>query len=469
MAKSQARFADEGSAATLSPGRASAVLALLTIASFLVPLNSTMIAVALPRVIVEFSVAPGLASWMISFYLIATIVTQPIAGKLGDFYGHRRIFSLGLVLLSAASLLASFAWDFPSLVVFRVLQGMGGCMVVPTGMAILRKIYPAERRGAAFGILGGGLSFGAAAGPLVGGVIVRFFDWRWIFAANLLVALPGAVASQALLPPPSRKQGPFPGLDWKGSVALGLSATFLALLTTRVQGGLPGPVLLLGFVLSLLSFFIFERRASDPVVELRLFRSRIYTGACASIFLANLATYATLFLIPILVERVRGALPSTAGLVLTAFTGTMVVLSPVGGRLADRLGRRKPAVSGMFLLSVGIVLLALFYETVSSATIAILLGLAGMGLGVGLPAISTSGIEAAPADLVGAASGVYATVRHIGGLLGASVLGGVLSSGGERSFFLAFLILGASALLATFTTVLLQSRDPSAPRPRAQG
>jgi MFS family permease len=286
----------------------------------------------------------------------------------------------------------------------------------------------------------------------------------------LLVALPGTLISQALLPPPERKQGRFPGLDWRGSVALGLTALLLALLTTsRTLDRLLKLLLLLGFILSLVSFFIFERRASDPVVELRLFRSRVYTGACASIFLANLATYATLFLIPILVERVRGALPSTAGLVLTAFTGTMVVFSPLGGRLADRLGRRNPAVSGMFLLSVGIALLALFYETASSATIAILLGLAGVGLGVGLPAISTSGIEASPPDLAGSASGVYATVRHIGGLLGVSVLGGVLSSGGERSFFVAFLVLGASALLATFTTVLLQSRDPAAFRPRAQG
>jgi MFS family permease len=239
-----------------------------------------------------------------------------------------------------------------------------------------------------------------------------------------------------------------------------LTATFLALLTTAgAQAGLSTLLLSMGFVLSLISFFSFERKAPDPVVELRLFQSRVYVGACASIFLANLATYATLFLIPILVERVRGALPSTAGLVLTAFTGSMVFFSPLGGRLADRLGRRRPAVSGMFLLSAGIVLLALLYESASPATIALLLGFAGVGLGIGLPAISTSGIEAAPADLAGAASGVYATVRHIGGLLGASVLGGVLSSGGERSFFFAFLVLGGSALLATLTTVLLRSRD----------
>jgi EmrB/QacA subfamily drug resistance transporter len=409
----------------------------------------------------EFSVVPGLASWMISFYLIATIVTQPIAGKFGDFYGHRPVFMTGLLVLSVASFLASFSWSFPSLVLFRVLQGVGGCMVVPTGMAILRRVYPAEGRGAAFGILGGGLSFGAASGPLIGGLIVRFFDWRWIFGINLLVALPGVALAKSLLPPPSRSQGRLSGLDWIGSLALGLAATFLALATTAVRGGsmgLDAMAFSTAFAASLIFFVVWEARVKDPVVHLALFRSRAYSGACASIFLANLTTYATLFLLPILVERLRGASPSTSGMILTAFTGTMVVFSPVGGRLADRWGRKVPAFLGMVLLAAGIVLLALFYEALTPMTIALLLGLSGVGLGVGLPAISATGVESAPASLAGAASGLYATIRHVGGLLGASVLGAVLSSGGERVFFFAFLLLGMSALLGTLTALLLPSR-----------
>jgi DHA2 family methylenomycin A resistance protein-like MFS transporter len=298
----------------------------------------------------------------------------------------------------------------------------------------------------------------------VGGLIVRFLDWRGIFGINLLVALPGAVVSRYLLPRPVRRAESFPKMDWPGSTLLGLAATLLALLTTTARSGAESSGwlslgFLAGFGGSLFLFLVSELRASDPVVELGLFQSRVYSGACASIFLANLTTYATLFLIPILVERIRGASPSTSGMVLTAFTGTMVFCSPLGGRLADKWGRRKPAVSGMLLLSTGIVLLALFYEGASDAMIAALLGVAGVGLGLGLPAISTSGVEAAPPDLAGAASGLYATIRHVGGLLGASVLGGVLSSGGERVFFLAFLLLAASALLATLTTALLQSKD----------
>jgi DHA2 family methylenomycin A resistance protein-like MFS transporter len=148
-------------------------------------------------------------------------------------------------------------------------------------------------------------------------------------------------------------------------------------------------------------------------------------------------------------------------MVLTAFTGTMVVFSPLGGRLADRWGRRKPAVLGMFLLFVGITRLALLYGRVSAPAIALCLALSGVGLGLGLPAISTSGVEAAPPELAGSASGVYATIRHVGGLLGASVLGGVLSAGGERAFLVAFLFLGGSAFLATLTTLMLRKAGPS--------
>ncbi len=427
-------------------GRGGAAAGLCTAAA-LVPLNSTMIAVALLDVERDLDVSVGAVTWLVSGYLVVMALAQPVGGRIGDALGHRRTFLAGLGAFLAASTLATFAPWFAALVALRMAQALFGGLMLPSASALLREIVPTERRGRMFGWFGTVMGVAAAVGPVLGGGLVAVFGWRAIFLVNLPV---GAVAlSMALRAlPHDRRRPPVRGMsfDLPGAAAftgfVGAIVAALFLATDGVERWLPA----VGAAAMFLVVFIrIERRVPDPFIALSLFNRRPYVGATATVLLHNLVMYALLLIVPILAERELDLGPSGAGLLIGAMTGAMMVVSPVGGHLSDRLGRRAPVVIGAAIAVVGTVGLVLIADAPSVGGTAAFVAIAGVGVGLAGASLQTTAVESAPAEMVGVASGVFMTVRYTGGIAAAGLAAAVASSGGFRA---GFVVLAIAAVLS---------------------
>jgi EmrB/QacA subfamily drug resistance transporter len=451
------------------PGRSRLISgAMLGLASgaILVPLNSTMLAVALPSVSREFNVGPATVASLVTLYLGVVAIALPASGSLGDRFGHRRVFLAGVGGFALASALAASAVSFEILALSRVLQALTGALVSTSSVALLRAMAPADRRGSAFGLFDMLVSTSAAIGPLVGGLLVGGLGWRSMFVVAVPVAIFAAVAVGAVVPPRSvvvtvgtdRPVVPRP-IDLPG---LGLLAGFLIslLLGLRgMEGGGSGALAMLAAPLFLLVFVWLELRTAHPAVDPRLFASRSFAAAVVGVFGATVILHATLVLIPQLVEGIQHGNAETSGVVLLGISALGAIAAPIGGRMSDALGRRLPAVLGMLGSSVGLVLLWLVAPQSSTLLLGLLLALVGFGMGMAGSPRQTAAIEMIEPERVGMAAGTYLTGRYIGGALGATlagaVLGGTVTAAGVST---GFGILAAVAVGVAAASVLLPAR-----------
>jgi MFS family permease len=407
------------------------------LSGLLIPLNSTMIAVALPRIAHELHASVVQTGWLVTLYLIVMASLQPIAGKLGDRYGRRPFILGGVVAFALASIGAALSTGVWTLMGFRAGQAVAGAIILPSGAALLRDVVAESRRGAMYGMLGASISLGAALGPSVGGALVGLGGWPAIFWINVpLVAVIYAVGRRTV--PSRRPEANTVRFDVRGAVMLACLLAFAAFLLTRL-GRLAAGTAVLGVLvvaIGLGAFVWLETRHRDPVVEPRFFRRPPFAASTTGIALSNVAMYSILLAVPLLLERRPGWSAARVGGVLTAMFAGMVVLGPLGGRIGDRFGRRLPALSGMAVLSAGLVMLALAGDGVSTRTLIVGLALAGIGLGAGSSSLQTVAIESVPAASAGMAAAASATARYVGSIVGTSVLGALLvDGGGFRTLF----------------------------------
>lgn len=452
---------EEAAVAPERPSAERAVVITVALATTLAPLNSTMIAVALPHVMREFGADVASAGWLVTAYLIAMASLQPVAGKLGDRLGRRRLVLGGVAYFGLASLGAAVASSLTMLLFFRVQQAIAGAIALPNGAALVREVVPVERRASRFGAIGAAIALAAAAGPPLGGLLVETAGWRAIFHVNALIILPTLWLGWRAIParPGRGTEHPF---DLTGAFLL--SALLMGTAYLLTHGPKSNPVLApaLGLALICLTTLFLRRelRHPDPVLQPRFFSRRAFAAANAAIALSNLAMYSTLLAIPILLSRQAGWTSAEIGLVLAAMSGGMVVFSPVGGRLADRLGRRWPTVAGLSLLTLGLLPLALAGGGVSTGALLSGLGLAGAGLGLSSAGLQTAAIEAVEARESGVASGVFSTSRYLGSIVGSSVLAGMLgpARSGVAGFGAVFLMAVTTAFLSVLTGCGLRDR-----------
>ena len=446
-----------------APGRARLLSpAMLGVASgaVLVPLNSTMLAVALPSVMSEFAIGPETVSSLVTLYLGAVTVALPASGSLGDRFGHRRVFLFGVAAFALASALAATATSFEVLALSRVLQAASGALVSTSSVALLREMAPPDRRGSAFGLFDMLVSTSAAVGPLVGGLLVAGLGWRWIFIVAVPVALLAAVTVGALARPPAitARAAPRP-IDLPG---LGLLAALLIVLLLGLRelegGGSPLPAVV-GAAVLLALFVLIESRTDHPAVDPRLFASRSFTAAVIAVFGATVILHATLVLVPLLVERLQGGNAQTSGFVLLGISALGAVAAPIGGRMSDAVGRRQPAVIGTLASVVGLAVLWLVAPEASTLVLGLLLALVGFGMGMAGSPRQAAALETIEPERVGMAAGTYLTGRYIGGALGATlagaVLGGTVTAAGVST---GFGLLAAVAVGVTLASLFLPAR-----------
>ena len=396
------------------------------------PLNSTMIAVALPDISAEFDTDPALVTQaLVTSYLVAAIVLQSPAGKFGDRVGHARMVVIGQVLVAAGALLGYLAPSLALLTVARILMAAGGAVLVPATVALLRRTLPHELRGRAFGAFGAVMALAAALGPLMGGALVDAFGWPSVFVANLPVlavsvglgAVAGRVASREIRAAPPR-------FDWVGSLLLAAALTSIVM-GLRPDGGHTFLVLAAGAAL-LVPFVVWEQRVGDPVIAFFVLRSVTFSAGTVLIAVQNLVMYALLFEIPLIAKELFDLGARGTGQLLVSLMLAMVIVSPVGGRLVDRVGARAVALAGSVAALTGVVALARV-DLTAVGDVVVPLALLGAGLGLATPAAQSASTSAIPADHAGMAAGVGSTMRYLGGLTGVAVMSVLLDVSGTRA------------------------------------
>lgn len=398
------------------------LLVATALSAALAPLNSTMVAVALPEMSRTLHEESGvLRQALVTSYLLTSIVLQSPGGKLGDRLGHRRALGLGQLLLAAGSMAAWFWPELIGLTSARVVMATGGAIMVPSATALLRTELPPEVRGRAFGMFGAVMGLSAGLGPTLGATLVGRFGWTSIFLVNVpLLALSAALAHVG--PAAKRPTVTHPHFDLVGSLLLGVSLLGLALgldhADLRWTAGLG--------VVGLGLFALWERRAADPVVDFSLFKRPAFVGGSLIIALQNFAMYSTIFELPQVAGRLFPVGPRDVGNALLAMMGTMVVASPFAGRFTDRFGPRVVALTGCSLAAVGMLLLVMLpLRALTDAVPALVL--LGAGLGLTSAPSQSAAMSDIPRNKSGMAAGLTSTMRYIGGIAGLTVLGMVLT------------------------------------------
>jgi EmrB/QacA subfamily drug resistance transporter len=437
------------------------VLVPVALGTMLAPLNSTMIAVALPKLLEDFDRSLAWGSWIVTSYLVAMAAVQPLGGSLGDRYGRRRLFLIGLMLFLAATVVAALSWSIEVLIAARTVQAVAGAMVIPNGTALVRSLVAPERQGRAFGAVGSGIALAAGLGPPIGGIVTATLGWRWIFVANILLIAPALILGLRL----SAVSSPLSSgrFDLRGAALLtcGLVSLVLALTVWR----LPGVPVVLAPVLGLLAvgaglaLVRHVGRFPKPVLNLTLFRARGFTPAVTTVLLSNLTMYTLLLSLPLFLIEWGNWGDENVGLLLAGLSLPLVFLSPLGGRLSDYSGRRLPAVMGTVLIALGtlpFLAIAPFWSWSLYLTPLVLLGI---GLGLSTASVQTTAIETVPPGQTGQAAGLFSTMRYLGSILGSSVMAAVLS--GSSSSVGNFRVLYAALFLSACGAIIAAWRLPT--------
>jgi EmrB/QacA subfamily drug resistance transporter len=403
---------------------------------FLLMLDSTVVALALPSIRHGVGATAAGLQWVMNGYLLAITALVVTAGRLGDMFGRKRLFLVGMFVFALGSVLSGAANDELTLICGRVLQGAGAAPMLPLSLAIVCNAFPAGQQARALGIWAGISAVALGIGPLAGGALVDV-DWRLIFWINLPIAAIG-IAITALATDESTDPGSGRRIDLPGLLALGigLTAAVLALVQARVWGAGPTIVLALLGLACLYAFWRIEHRVAEPIVDFSLFRNGPYFGASAAAFALVGAYWSVMFFQSQYLQDVRGHSAVLSGLMILPITVPMIFISPFSGRLIARFGARGLMTLGMALGALG--LLALTRIDAGSSYALLLAGYLPFGVALGLvyAPMSTAAMAAMPAEKVGIASGVLAMDRVMAGTVALAVTGAVFHAllGDDGSF-----------------------------------
>jgi EmrB/QacA subfamily drug resistance transporter len=412
------------------------VLGLTSTAYFMVVLDALVVITALPRMQRDLHADLASAQWTVNSYGIAFAAGIITAAALGDRFGRRRVFNLGLALFTLASAACALAPNAGDLVLARTVQGLGAAAVLPLSLTILTTAFPAKRRGLIVGIYGGLAGLAVTAGPLVGGVITEGLDWHWIFWVNVPIGLVAVALATRLLP---ESRGAAEGLDLLGvALVTGGVVSLVWALTRAKDVGWSSPeivgTLLAGCAL-LAAFIGWERRAKAPLIPLRLFSNRAFAVGNVTMFLMSGATFAAAFLITQDFQLGRGYSPISTGLRLLPFFGTPMLVSPLAGALSDRIGRRPIMVTGLTLQAIGFAWVAARGGSLHTSWVELVIALlvAGIGISMALPTVPTAVLNAVAETEMGKASGLSYMSQRFGAVFAIAIASAVFSAHGDLS------------------------------------
>jgi EmrB/QacA subfamily drug resistance transporter len=410
-------------------------LIVLCLGTFAVLLDATIVNVALPSVITSLHASLDQALWVVNAYLLVFAALLILAGRLGDMFGPRRLFTTGLALFALASAACGAAQSPGQLIAARLVQGIGAAALTPQAMVIIQQVFPRERMGAAFGVFASMVGLAAVSGPTLGGVLTTYLSWRWVFYVNLPIAAAAVALAYRFVP--GVRTGRRPRLDVPGVLLSsgGLAAVVYGVIEgqrydwSTVRYGITiGEIIGAGIAL-LAAFVVWERRQREPLMPLGLFRSRTFAILVTLNVVVQFALQSMLLVNSINLQSVLGFTAVRAGLTSLPLTLALTALAPFAGRLTDRLGGKYVLMAGLAVYAAGIAgVAALSSVHATSLTFAPALAVAGLGMGAIFAPMATEAMRAAPPRLAGAASGMLNTGRQLGGTLGGAITGAVLAA-----------------------------------------
>ena len=449
------------------------LLAVLTSAVFISVLNSSMVNVAIPLIREDFGASEAQVSWVITGYLLLYAVGIPLYGRASDIFSLRRAFVLGLAVFAAGSLVCILAPSLPVLVLGRVVQAMGGAAIPALATASVAKVLPPGERGTALGLIVSSVGVGAAIGPVVGGALEQVAGWHSLFYAVLFLMLILIPAAAYALP--HTESAGERGFDVPGGLLLGLAAGLFLFGITQGQvagfGSFSSWGSFLGSALAAAGFAWRITSSEHPFVSPALFKNRGYVAAVIVGFLSMLVNVSCLVSIPLLVSQVNGLSPGSTGLVLAPGAVALAIISPLAGRLSDRIGAKTPVYAGLLVMLISVLFLSAFAAGASPVVVA--LGM--LGVGVGFAFTNSPNVNAAaaalPEESTGVGLGIFNGLFFLGGGTGPAVIGAFLAARREAGagainplygldaapFSDAFLLLSVALLLALVASLGLRS------------
>jgi EmrB/QacA subfamily drug resistance transporter len=442
-------------------------LALASLGLFMVALDTLVVTTALPVLRVDLKASLPDLEWTVNIYNLTFACLLLTGAALGDRFGRRRMFAIGLTVFTGASAAAALSPSVGALIAARAVQGAGAALVMPLTLTLISAAFPAEKRGAAIGLWGGIAGLAVAFGPVVGGAVVDGINWHWIFWLNVPLGLALVPLSLARL---SESFGPRPQLDLVGLplAASGMLALTWGLVRSSAVGwgSLEVIASLVAGAALVVAFLAWERRAPSPMLPLELFRYRGFSAANAVSFFLYAGLFGTLFLMAQFLQTALGYSPLQAGIRLLPWTATPMLVAPIAGGLADRYGNRPFMVLGMVMQAVGLGWVALIASPhVGYLQLGIALTVAGVGTSLCFPTVANSVMGSVPPQEAGVASGANSSLRELGGVFGVAVLAAVFSRqgvyGSPQTFVDGFqpaLLLGAALTAVGIIAALLAPR-----------
>jgi len=407
------------------------VLVAIGVSTLVAGLDTSVVNTVLPLLSRQLHASVAAIEWVSTIYLLVISALLLGVGRAGDLRGHKRMYLGGFAVFIVASALCGAAPTANWLVGMRAFQGIGASMLFANAPAILTKAFPAEQRGRALGALATFTYLGLTAGPALGGWLAQVFGWRSVFYINIPIGMVGIVLGWRAIDD-DRPHGAAERFDYAGAALFTIG--LVALLTALDQGhawGWSSPLTLtlgLAALAVLAAFVVVEGRRGNPMLDLSLFRSRVFSAATVTALFNYICVYSVLFVLPFLLIQGRGLGTQEAGMVLTAQPIVMAIVAPISGALSDRIGSRAPATLGMILLAAGLFLIARLCDGGSLRAIAAALALVGLGIGIFVSPNNSALMGAAPRHRQGIAAGVLATARNVGMVLGIGIAGAVFTT-----------------------------------------
>ena len=405
-------------------------LAAVSVGLFMIMLDNTVVNVALPSIQRDLGADLSQLQWIVTGYALTFAALLLVGGKVADAYGRRRIFVLGIVVFTIASLACGLATSSEMLIGARVLQGAGAALMNPATLSIIAATFPPAQRGAAIGIWAGVSALALAIGPLIGGLLTEHLSWHWIFFVNIPVGILGIAASYLFIDESrdeTHERLDLPGLATSG---VGLFALTYGLIEANSYGWTSARIVG-SFVIAavaLTAFVLLERHQRAPMLQLDLFRNRTYTGANVVMLLVALAMFGVFFFVSLYMQNILGYSAVQAGAAFLPMTVLIILAAPIAGRTSDRFGSRGLVTVGMLLIALQLLLFSRLGEDSTYWQLLPALMIGGVGMALTMTPTAAAATRAVPVDKAGVGSAVLNSARQVGGTLGIAVMGAIVAS-----------------------------------------
>jgi EmrB/QacA subfamily drug resistance transporter len=404
------------------------ILLAIALGTIMVPINASIVNVSLPTITVFFSTNIAVTEWVITAYLINLLGFVLLFGRLGDFYGHERIYMAGLLSFVVTSVLCSLSSSIELLIVFRALQGIAAALMISVSMGLVKDAFPLNQTGKALGIYAVAIAAGLAIGPLLGGILESLFSWQTIFLVNVPMGIISFLMCYKIL-----QRGETKKVKWDVPGAI---LQYVCIFTTvyflytiqDLKIGLLSIISVIVAIATLLLFLWHEKSAENPLLDIRIFKNRSFSAFNLSLFFNYISMYMILFIMPFYLQKVLHFSPALTGAILTINPLIMMILAPISGTLSDKMGSRLLAIIGSLISAAAFY--SMIYLTMFSGVFDVLWRLALLGVGAALfQAPNNRAImNIIPPKNAGVASSIIVTMRNLGMVFGVCIAGILLSS-----------------------------------------